>query len=55
MSDTSIKKVLMCRDKMTAKEAYEDLQERLANGEYPFEICMEYFGLEPDYIIDLIY
>ena len=58
----SIKEILMKRDKMSAKdadnlidEAVEDLYARLAEGEMPHNICMEWFGLEPDYIDQLIY
>ena len=58
----SIKEVLMQRDRMSAEEAddliemaIEDLHARLAEGEMPDEICMEWFGLEPDYIDQLIY
>ena len=58
----SIKEILMKRDKMSAKdadnlidEAVEDLYARLAEGEMPDDICMEWFGLEPDYIDQLIY
>ena len=36
------------------EEARKDLNQRLAEGEYPFEICEEWFGLEPDYIVDLV-
>lgn len=36
------------------KACKKDLQERLANNEMPFDICEEWFGLEPDYIFDLI-
>jgi hypothetical protein len=57
----SIKQVLIRRDGMTADEADEliaqaraDLNERLAQGEMPDDICEEWFGLEPDYIIELI-
>ena len=57
----SIKKVLMKRDGLTEQEAEEqvkqariDLQERLKNGELPFDICQEHFGLEPDYIEELM-
>ena len=56
----SIKKVLMKRDGMSVEEANEeiaackkDLYERLADGEMPFDICAEWFGLEPDYLDDL--
>ena len=51
----------MRRDKMTAeeaedliREAKQDLLDRLDAGEYPDEICAEWFGLEPDYIMELI-
>ena len=61
MPDGSIKQVLMRRDKMTAeeaedliREAKQDLLYRLAAGEYPDDICAEWFGLEPDYIMELI-
>ena len=57
----SIKEVLMRRDGMTEEEAGEliedatnDLHERLADGEMPHDICNEWFGLEPDYIMELI-
>ena len=57
----SIKQVLMDRDGLTEDEALdimaeckEDLQNRLAKGEMPFDICEEYFGLEPDYLDELI-
>ena len=57
----SIKEVLMRRDNMSADEADEliaqakdDLFERLDHGEMPDDICMEWFGLEPDYIFELI-
>jgi hypothetical protein len=57
----TIKQVLMRRDKMTAAEADSliadakaDLNERLANGEMPEDICEEWFGLEPDYIMELL-
>lgn len=53
--------VLMKRDEMTQKEAEqniemarEDLHTRLAEGEMPFDICGEWFGLEEDYIWELI-
>lgn len=57
----SISEVLMDRDEMTQKEAEnlieearEDLHERLTEGEMPHDICNEWFGLEPDYIWELI-
>lgn len=57
----SLKEVLMDRDELTSEEAdaeiaacREDLNTRLADGQMPFDICREWFGLEPDYIEDLI-
>lgn len=57
----SIKEILMRRDEMTEEEAdaeiesaRDDLHERLAEGEMPYDICSEWFGLEPDYIAELI-
>lgn len=57
---STIKHILMTRDNMTEteaenfiNEAKEDMMERLADGEMPDDICEEWFGLEPDYIMDL--
>jgi len=57
----TIKSALMERDGMTAEEAdkliaecKEDMNQRLADGEMPMDICEEYFGLEPDYLEELI-
>lgn len=59
----SIKEVLMRRDKMTAEEADKlineakaDLENRIENGYImsAFDICEEYFGLEEDYIPELM-
>ncbi len=35
-------------------DARNDLAERLGNGETPDDICSEWFGLEPDYIFELL-
>jgi hypothetical protein len=52
---------LMERDHITKEEAEkqvadarESLMNRLGDGEMPFDICEEEFGLEPDYLEDLI-
>ena len=52
---------LVERDGITKEEAEkqvadvrESLMERLADGEMPDNICEEEFGLEPDYLMDLI-
>lgn len=57
----SIKEVLKQRDYLSDKEAdeaiencKEDFYERLARGEYPMDICEEHFGLEPDYLEQII-
>lgn len=55
--DESILEVLMRRDGMSresAQELIDDAKERIADGEDPEEVLMEDFGLEPDYIFDLI-
>lgn len=36
------------------KRHQRDLIERIESGEMPFDYCMEEFGLEPDYLEDLI-
>ena len=53
----TLKQVLMRRDKLSASEAQElidEARERVAEGEDPEEILHYDFGLEPDYIFDLI-
>ena len=57
----SIIETLMRRDGLSKEEAetqvlaaYEDLKNRLDEGEDCFYICEEWFGLEPDYNIDLV-
>lgn len=59
-----IKRILMQRDGMTSEEADEliaeakaDLKARLEAGEMldlDASICEEWFGLEPDYIFELL-
>ena len=58
----SIEQILMERDGMTQKEAAKavenartELWERLDAGEMPDDICQELFGLEPDFLEELIY
>jgi len=59
----AIRRILMERDGMSNEEACElidearaALQDYLADGdmESAENICEEYFGLEPDYIMELI-
>ena len=59
----SLKQVLMRRDNMTSDEAdnliaeaKEALNDYLDNNdiESAYNICSEYFGLEPDYLDELI-
>lgn len=54
--------VLIKRDGYTreeAEQAVRDARNRLMNliadGEYPFDFCEEEFGLEPDYLDELIF
>ena len=60
MPSESLKQVLMRRDKLTEAEAEkaivtarEELFNDMDNND-PDEILMSHFGLEPDYIFDLI-
>ena len=59
----TIKQVLMRRDNMTAEEANELIQEAketlieyLEHRDFMAaeDICQEFFGLEPDYIMELM-
>ena len=53
----TIKQILMRRDGMSADEAQDmidEARERINEGEDPEEILHYDFGLEPDYIFDLI-
>lgn len=57
----NIKQVLMMRDDLTEVEAErlimdakEDLNSRLKDGELPFDICADWFGLEEDYLEELM-
>jgi len=60
---TTIKQILISRDNMTASEAdnliadaAEAVAKYLSYGdiESAYSVCQEYFGLEPDYIEELI-
>lgn len=54
---SELKKVLMERDGMSDREANEvikEARERVYDGEDPEEILMDEFGLEPDYVFDLL-
>lgn len=54
---SELKKVLMQRDCMTPKEADKviaDAKQRVWDGEDPEEVLADEFGLEPDYIFDLM-
>lgn len=53
----SLKQVLMRRDELSAAEADELIaraRERVHDGEDPEEVLEEEFGLEPDYVFDLL-
>lgn len=49
--------VLMRRDHLTREEARQhvlDAHEMFLEGADPEELCMSEFGLEPDYVFDII-
>lgn len=53
----SLKQVLMRRDGYSSAEAIaviQEARERVYDGEDPEEILFEEFGLEPDYVFDLM-
>jgi hypothetical protein len=53
----SLKQVIMRRDDMSSEEADElirEAHEAIDDGEDPEEVLAEFFGLEPDYIFDLL-
>jgi len=54
----TIRQILMQRDGFTSLEAdnlVRDARVRVFNGDNPEEILFEEFGLEPDYIFELIW
>jgi hypothetical protein len=58
----TLKLILMRRDGLSEEDAKaqidecrEDLYNRLEAGDMPFDIMGEHFGLEPDYLEDLIH
>ena len=56
MNETIVQ-VLMRRDglsKLDAEEAVDDARSRVKFGEDPEEILEEEFGLEPDYVFELL-
>lgn len=56
MNET-LKQVLMRRDGLSAAEAQsliDEARERVLSGDDPEEVLAEEFGLEPDYIFDLL-
>ncbi len=58
MKTTSeIVRILMRRDGMErddAEDLLQDAREAVEDGEDPEEILADWFGLEPDYVFDLI-
>ena len=57
----TIKEVLIRRDGMTPeeaddmlKDAHEDFDQRIEDGELPYDFCEEWFGLEPDYLVEFM-
>lgn len=57
MLSESLHEVLMRRDGLSAREASRQIweaKERVIAGEDPEEVLADEFGLEPDYIFDLL-
>lgn len=57
----TIKQIMIRRDNLTEQaaielinQAREELFQRLNNDENVEDICAEYFGLEPDYLMELL-
>lgn len=53
----TLKQVLMRRDGASSDDADEmvaEARERVLEGEDPEEVLREEFGLEPDYVFDLL-
>ena len=53
----SLKQVLMRRDGLSSEEADAEIKEardEVRAGADPEEILEEFFGLEPDYVFDII-
>ena len=53
----SLKSVIMLRDGLSSSEADDlinEAKEAVADGENPEEVLEDFFGLEPDYIFDLL-
>lgn len=53
----TLKQVLMRRDKLSSDEADEAIEyakELVAEGFNPEEVLYDEFGLEPDYVFDLL-
>ena len=58
----TLKQVLMERDELTEEQADQQIEaarqevfERLEDGDLPYDICEELFGLEPDFLEELIF
>lgn len=56
--EESLLEVLMRRDGLSREEAAEGIAEArdavLLDGEDPEEVLADWFGLEPDYVFDLL-
>lgn len=55
--DETIKEILIRRDRMTADEADRligEARQRVRDGDAPEEVLAEEFGLEPDYVFELL-
>lgn len=62
MPNETIKDILMRRDGMTEEDAIEliqqakrDLEDGIIKDDIDYRICEKWFGLEPDYLDELLY
>ena len=62
MPRETIKQILMRRDGLDPEdadnlisEAREEFNQRLSEGDMPFDLCQEWFGLEPDWLDEFMY
>lgn len=58
----TLKNILMERDGLTAseadadiREAKQELMELIGAGEMPFDFCQDRWGLEPDFLDELMF
>lgn len=54
---SELKRVLMQRDNLSDKDAdglIDEMKQAVCDGENPEDVLLDYAGLEPDYILDIV-